>query len=440
MNKNESMELANWVVKVAQNNGADQVAVNISNTRDISVSFHERKPETLTESTQNGLSLQIFAANRYSSHGTNNLKKDALEKFISEAVSMTKYLGEDKFRTLPDPKYYQGMKEIDLQINDPGYDNVTSQQRVELAGKLEEITLSKSSEIVSCSTEYGDNRSFFVKLNSNGFEGSHEETNYYCYTSTTFIDEKGGRPSDYDYSQAKHFKDLAPLEQLAETAIERTRGKLGQTKIASGKYDMIVENRTATRLLSALAGAMQGRALQQKNSFLLDKLGQKIASDKLTITDDPFVEKGMASGLFDGEGMTTKRRVMIDKGVLKSYYIDTYYANKMGVEPTGGSSTNVIVEPGQKTLDELIAMCSKGILVTSFVGGNVNETTGDFSTGIIGMYIENGKIVKPVNEMNITGNHTEIWNRLVELGNDVYTISSWRRPSLYLEGIDFSGL
>lgn len=440
MNKNESMELAHWVVKVAQKNGADQVAVNISNTRDISVSFHERKPETLTESTQNGLSLQVFAANRYSSHSTNNLKKDALEKFIAEAVSMTKYLGEDKFRTLPDPKYYQGMKEIDLQINDPDYDKVTSQQRVELAGKLEDITLSKSSEIVSCSTEYGDNRSFFVKLNSNGFEGFHEETNYYCYTSTTFIDEKGGRPSDYDYSQVKYFKDLAPLEQLAEIAIERTRRKLGQTKIASGKYDMIVENRTATRLLSALTGAMQGRALQQKNSFLLDKLGQKIASDKLTITDDPFVEKGMASGLFDGEGMAAKRRVMIEKGILKSYYIDTYYANKMGVDPTGGSSTNVIVEPGQKTLDELIAMCRKGILVTSFVGGNVNDTTGDFSTGIIGMYIENGKIVKPVNEMNITGNHTEIWNRLVELGNDVYTISSWRRPSLYLEGIDFSGL
>jgi PmbA protein len=440
MNKNESLELAHWAVKVAQKNGADQVAVDISKSRDISVSFHERKPETLTESTKNGLSLRIFAANRYSSHSTCNFKKDALEKFIGEAVAMTRYLGEDKFRTLPDPKYYQGIKDVDLKISDPDYDKVTSQKRVELAGKLEELTLSKSDEIVSCSTEYGDNKTFQIKLNSNGFEGYHEETDFYYYTSTTFIDEKGGRPSDYDYSEAKYFRDLAPLEQLAQNAIERTRRRIGQVKMASGRYDMIVENRAASRILSPLVSAMQGRALQQKNSFLLDKLGQKIACDKLTLIDDPFVPGGMASGLYDSEGMANQRRVIIDKGVLQTYYIDTYYANKMGVEPTGGSRTNVIVEPGEKSLEELVAQCKKGILVTSFVGGNVNDTTGDFSTGIIGMYVENGKIIKPVNEMNITGNHTEIWNRLVELGNDVYTISAWRRPSLYFEGIEFSGL
>jgi len=440
MNKNESLELAHWAVGIAQKNGADQASVDISKSRNISVSYHDRKPDTLNESTQNGLSLRIYANNRYSSHSTCNLKKDALEKFIAEAVALTKYLGEDKFRTLPDPKYYQGMADVDLKINDADYDKVTSQKRVEIASGLEELTLSKSDKIISCTSEYGDTKTFYIKLNSNGFEGSHEETDYYSYVTTTFLDDKGGRPSDYDYDERKYFKDLAPLEQIAQTAIDRTERKLGQTKLASGKYDMIVENRTATRILAPLYSAMQGRALQQKNSFLLDKLGQKIASDKLTFTDDPFVLGGMGSGLFDGEGMVTKKRVMIDKGVLQSYYIDTYYGNKMGVDPTGGSRSNIIIEPGQKTLDELIAQCQKGILVTSFVGGNSNNTTGDFSTGIIGMYIENGKIVQPVNEMNVTDNNNEFWNKLVDVGNDVYAISSWRRPSLYFEGIEFSGL
>ncbi len=440
MNKKESLDLAHWAIKIAQKSGADLASVNIGKSRNISVSYHDRKPENLNESTQNGLSLRVFANNRYSSHSTSNLKKEALEQFIGDAVALTRYLGEDKFRTLPDPKYYEGVKDVDLKINDADYDNITSQQRAELAEKLEDITLAKSDKIVSCSSEYGDTKSFSIKLNSNGFEGTHEETDYYCYVTTTFMDDNGGRPSDYDYTEVKYFKNLAPLEQLAKNTIERTQRKLGQTKLASGKYDMIVENRTATRLLGSLYSAMQGRALQQKSSFLLDKLGQKIASERLTFVDDPFIEGGMGSSLFDGEGMATRKRVMIDKGILKSYYIDTYYANKMGVEPTGGSRTNVVIEPGDKSLDDLIAQCRKGIFVTSFVGGNSNSTTGDFSTGIIGMYVENGKIIKPVNEMNITGNHNDIWNQLADVGNDMYTISSWRRPSLYFTDIEFSGL
>lgn len=440
MNKKESIELAKWAIGIAQKNGVDEAGVNISRSRGISVSFHKRQPETLTEATQNSLSIKIFANNRYSSHNTSNLEKAALEKFIGEAVSMTKYLGEDKFRKLPDPKYYNGQQSIDLNINDAKYDNVTSKQRVEWARAMEDLALSKSDKIISCTSEYGDNKSFLTKVLSNGFEGTREETDYYAYVDTAFKDGEDGRPSDYGYTVARHFDKLDTPEQVAQQAIDRAKRKLGQTKIASGRYDMIVENRAVTRLLGSLYGAMTGRAIQQKNSFLVDKLDQKIASDKLTFIDDPFVERGLASGLFDSEGMAAKKRTIIDKGVLKSYYIDTYYANKMGVEPTRGSKSNVIIEPGTKSIDDLIAQCEKGIFVTSFVGGNSNASTGDFSTGVIGMLVEDGKIIKPVNEMNITGNHTELWHNLVDLGNDVYTISSWLRPSLYFENVEFSGL
>jgi len=160
----------------------------------------------------------------------------------------------------------------------------------------------------------------------------------------------------------------------------------------------------------------------------------------LTVIDDPLIVGGQGSRLYDGDGIAAKKRVIIDKGVLKSYYIDYYYSRKLGMEPTSGGSSNVIIEPGEKTLEQLIAQSKKGILVTGFIGGNSNTATGDFSYGIIGQLIENGKLVKPVNEMNLSGNLTEIWEHLVEMGNDPYPNSAWLRPSMFFRDIFFSGV
>jgi len=208
----------------------------------------------------------------------------------------------------------------------------------------------------------------------------------------------------------------------------------------SGKYDMIVENRSVGRLFYNLYGPMRGSSLQQKSSFLEGELGNKIASEKFTLIDDPFVIGGLGSRLYDSEGMATRKRVKIEKGILKEYFIDTYYGNKLKMEPNSGSTANITLEYGTKSPDDLIKGMNRGILVTNFIGGNSNSTTGDFSTGIMGHYVENGKIVRPVNEMNISGNMNEFWNYLAEVGNDPYIYSSWRLPSLYFTDVQFSGI
>jgi PmbA protein len=148
----------------------------------------------------------------------------------------------------------------------------------------------------------------------------------------------------------------------------------------------------------------------------------------------------LGSRLFDGDGIAARKRVMIEKGVLKNYFIDNYYGKKLGWEPTTASPANIVLEYGNKSFDQLLKEISKGILVTGFIGGNSNSTTGDFSFGLIGMLVENGEIVKPINEMNISGNAREVWNQLVELGNDPYLYSSYRVPSMLFEGIQFSGI
>jgi len=201
-----------------------------------------------------------------------------------------------------------------------------------------------------------------------------------------------------------------------------------------------VENRSGARLISALLGPMRASAVQQKGSCLEGMLGKKIASDKLTLIDDPLLENGLGSRLYDDEGMAAKRRIMIEKGILKSFYVDTYYGRKLSWEPTVGDTSNMTFECGTKSVDEMIAQMGKGIFVTNFIGGNSNSTTGDFSYGIIGQYIENGKMVHPINEMNVSGNILDLWPKLVEVGNDPYIYSQWRRPSMYFKDVEFSGV
>ena len=153
-------------------------------------------------------------------------------------------------------------------------------------------------------------------------------------------------------------------------------------------------------------------------------LNKKIASEKMTVIDDPYLKKGLGSKLFDGEGLAAEKRVMIEKGVLKNYFIDNYYGKKLGWNPTTAGPSNMVYEYGSKSFDELLKEITKGIIVTGFIGGNSNSTTGDFSFGIVGLFVENGQIIKPVNEMNISGNAKEVWNQLVEMGNDPYQYSS----------------
>jgi PmbA protein len=256
----------------------------------------------------------------------------------------------------------------------------------------------------------------------------------------TVKDGETGRPEDWYYATTRFRNELPGPAELGRKAADRALRKIGQKKLESGRYLMIVENRSAGRLLGAMYAPMTGSALQQKSSFLEGMLGKKIASEKLTVIDDPFVEKGLASRFFDDEGLAAQRRAVIEKGVLRYYFIDNYYGKKLGMEPTTGGPSNVLLEYGTRPLEEMIAGVKRGILVTGFIGGNSNSTTGDFSFGIVGLLIEDGKTVRPVNEMNISGNMKEFWNQLSEVGSDPYMYSSRRIPSLAFEGVNFSGL
>lgn len=440
MNNKERLALAEWAMNHAIKCGADQVAISISNTRNIDISFRDKKIEKLQEATSNSLFLQIYTQKRYSGYSTKDLRRESLDKFIGEAVISTRFLSQDEFRSLPDPKYYNGRANINLEINDKEYENLASPQRIEVASLIEEAALAQSDKIISTTAEYSDSYSESILMHSNGFTGERAATMFSAGAEVTVRDPNGSRPEDWYYTATRFKNDTPDPKIIGKLAVERVFRKIGQKKIASGRYDMIVENRASGRLVTILISAMTARALQQKSSFLDGMLGEKIASEKLTLIDDPLIPKGIGSRLFDGDGFSAQKRTVIEKGVLQSFYIDNYYGKKLGMAFTSSNPSNLTFSYGNRNPEEMVKDVKRGILINDFLGGNSNSTTGDFSFGIVGILIENGKLTQPVNEMNISGNAKDLWNQLVEIGNDAYPFSSMRSPSMLFEDINFSGI
>lgn len=438
MTKEEKYNLAKWAMNHALENGAQEASVSISNNRSSSVDVREEKIDKLEQAIQSNLSIRLFVDKKYSAHSTNRLKKEELTRFIEEAIAGTKYLSEDEFRTLPNAELYYKGDGANLNTLDNSFDSIDPQEKIRLAFQTEKEVLGKDPRIVSVSASYYDGLNERVMVTSNGFEGDTSNS-YYGLNAEVSVKSEDARPESY-WSESNIFFDKLKKNGIGSKALKRALNKIGQEKIGSGKMPMIVENRQVGKIFSPLISALNGSAIQQKSSFLIDKLDQQVVSEKLTLTDDPFIKSGRGSRFFDNEGLATKKRLIFEGGILRNYYIDTYYGKKLDMAPTSGSTTNLTFETGSKSLEELISSLDKGILVTGFNGGNCNGTTGDYSYGIEGFLIENGKLAQPVSEMNITGNMKELWSKIGKIGNDVNTTSSWRAPSILFEGVDFSGI
>jgi PmbA protein len=278
-----------------------------------------------------------------------------------------------------------------------------------------------------------------ARVHSNGFRGSRADTAFWTYASVTVKDEDGRRPSDWSAAGVRFISELPPAAEEGRRAAERALARIGSKKGESAVMAMAVDGRAAGRLIGALRGPLSGQALQQKRSFLEGKRGGQVASELFTVVDDPLIVKGFGSRLFDGEGIAAKPIPIVEAGVLRNYYIDTYYGRKLGMPPTTEGPSNLSWKLGERSQARLLADMKDGILVTGFIGGNSNATTGDYSFGVVGFRVRGGAVAEPVAEMNVSGNMTELMMRLVAVGNDPYPYSSMRTPTLVFEGVQFAG-
>ncbi len=434
----EKYELAQWAVNFATKNGAKNAAVIIANSSGSNIEICDKKIDKLEQSIEKGLTIRLYVNNKYAAAATNRLKKEELEFFIKEAINGAQYLSEDEYRKLPNPELYYTGKGKDLEQYDPKIETITPDEKIKIVKAIEDEVLGSDERIISVSASYTDGYTERVMITSNGFKGSRKST-YFSAGASVSVKSGDARPSDGWYESSTNFDKLIKNGQ-GKIALSRALEKIGQEKLHSEKLPMLVENEQVTRLLGPVISALGGASIQQKTSFLIDKLGDKVISDKISIIDDPTIVGAFSSKLFDGEGMTAIKRPVFENGILKTYFIDTYYANKMDVEPTTAGTSNLIFKEGEKDYKGIMKTMKRGILITGFNGGNTNPTNGDFSFGIEGFLIENGQKTTPISEMNITGNMLELWNSVVEIGNDSDEQSSWRTPSILFDGVDFSGI
>jgi PmbA protein len=433
-------QLAQWAVEYALKNGCRAVRLSVYNNSNTSFEIRDMKMDKLQQASENGLSVQLFTDGRFGSISTNRLEKEELERFIKNGIESTRYLAEDNARTLPDASLYYKGGRPDLQLYDRTFTRLQPDDKVALAMHVCDEITGKDKHVISSASSYSDGESFSYRIASNGFEGETAGSYFSLSGEASIKGEGDARPSSCWYESSLYL-DTLPKDGIGRKALERALQKLGQRKTASSRMPVVVDCINASRLLSPVINAIYGSSVQQKDSFLPeDKTGKRVFSDKMTLTDEPHLVRSAGARYFDNEGVATRKMTVFDAGILNTYYIDTYYANKLKVPQTVGSPSILTMPPGTKDLNGLVQSVGRGILVTGFNGGNCNSTTGDFSYGIEGFLIENGRLTQPVNEMNMTGNMIELWSRLAETGNDARPSSSWRIPSLLFDKVDFSGM
>lgn len=435
----ENKQIAQWAIDTAITNGCQQARVSILTGQNNSFEYRDRQLDKLHQSSENKLYIELFVDGRYGSLSTNRIDKNILDKFIRDGIDSTRLLAEDPCRQLPDPNRYYRTDGSDLDLLDNSFDKIDAEQKIALAKQAVEEIIGSDDRIITITASYNDGLGADYMITSNGFETESADTAFDLTVEVTLETGSDARAESYWFDSSIYWNDLQK-EGIGRIALKRALQKIGQRKIKSGVYPMLLDNTTSSRLLAPMISAMFGSALHQKNSFLLDRLNDKIVSDKLTLIDMPHLKRAFGARWHDGEGVATKERTIIEKGVLNTYFIDTYSSLKMNVEPTIASPSILTVELGNKSFYQLLLSIDKGIWVTGFNGGNTNSTTGDFSFGIEGFLIENGVVTTPISEMNITGNILSLWQNLLEIGNDPRESSTRRIPSLLFDNVNFSGI
>lgn len=429
---------AQQAIELCKAAGAKESAATISQSRDVTFEYRDGALEKVKDTTSQGLALQVYAAGRYSSHQTTDLNPARLKSFVAEAVAITRALEPDEYRRITPAELFKDRPVDDLDLVDPAVAEITREQRLAWCEAIDTVARDHE-KVISATAGVYDGSSQSASVSSNGFSGSQEST--YCWygSEITLRDQGDKRAEDAYYVGGPHVASLPAAGDVAATALLRVQSRLNSEKGPSVKTTMVVDAAVAGSLIGRLLGPASAQRVQQGQSYWTNLVGEKAFSDKLTIIDDPLIQRGFASRHYDSEGISARVLPIVEAGVVRNLYVDTYYGLKAGLVPTTGMPSNRRISVGDKSLPQLLADVGNGVYVTSWLGGNADNTTGDFSLGLRGHLIENGQIGRPVGEMNVTGNLRDLFNRLEMVGNDIFPYSTTLSPSLVFSGVDFSG-
>ena len=441
-------ELVKECLVFAGEEGASDARITLTKSTEDQISTLDGEIDKVTRCADRTLNIALFADGRFGSFSSNKLERESLKQFIKGAVQTVKMLSPDPFRKLPERERCcaSALSGKEMDIYDQAYNGIDASARrmaaldAAVSGKVLP-GLPEGVRLVSEEGEYSDSEYDVYVVDSQGLECRHTETSFDYGVEVTIEDASGDKYSDFWWTSSPRLKDF-DASSCGLTAVRRACAQIGALPAESGKYNMVVAANVSSRLVSPLLNALNAYSLQQGNSFLVGSLGRQVFSNNMTILDEPWRKGETGSKLFDSEGVATKEGPIIAGGIVMRFFVNTYMAGKTGFQPTVEEATRprLCAYPSEELDQEgLMRLCGKGILVTDFNGGNCNPATGDFSYGISGQLFENGKPLRPVSEMLVTGNFLTLWKNLIGAGSDYRRCATKLIGSLAFKDVDFSG-
>ena len=412
-------DLARYVNKQAQAKGASESEVEIDVDSGTSVSVRLKELESVTLNNDKSLSITVYFGKKRGIATTSDFSKEAIESCLAAACDIAKFTGEDKAFGLASSKLYP-KKDIELDLYHPFEDSQDAMIAKVLV--VEKTALSFDKRISNSEgANFSTSNNLFVQANSNGFIGGFPSSRH-TISCSVIAKDSSGMQRDYSYSNSRKISNLQSLEEIGETSAQRALNRLMPKPIKTGRYPVIFESQVATSLVSSIVSASSGSNQYRKTTFLLNSLDKKIASENLTINEDPYLRHGNATTYFDGEGVYVKPRVVVDKGFLKGYFLSSYSARRLKMQTTGnaGGAHNLIASSSSHSFKELIKKMGRGLVVTELMGQGLNMVTGDYSRGVAGFWVEEGVIVHAVEEITIAGNMRDMLLNISNIGNDTY--------------------
>ncbi len=431
-------DLISETLHIASKLGASQAEAGLSIAEGMSVSARMRNVETLEYQKDNGLGISVYFGQHKGTASTSSLNKESIQKTVEAACNIAKFTSEDDCAGLADANL-MATQFAELDLYHPW--EIDSEKAIQLALECEASALDHDDAIVNSDGAAVDfNESYAVYGNSHGFLQSRQKTRQSISCSVVAENDKGMQ-RDYWYSVARNPDLLEKVNQIGVKAAQRTIDRLGATKIKTGKYSVMYSPDVAQGIIGHFNSAISGNAQYRKASFLLDAIDSKVFPDFIQLYEQPFLKQSMGAANFDSEGVATTDHKLVIDGIVQSYLLDSYSARKLGRSTTGHASGvhNLAVKDTGKDFSQCLQAMDKGLLVTELMGQGVSTVTGDYSRGAAGFWVENGVIQYPVEEITIASNLKDMFNNIVEIGNDVDKRGNIHCGSIIIENMTVAG-
>ncbi len=435
----QHQDKAEKALKYAKSLGANEASVGFADGEGFSVTARNRAIETVQDYKDQSFNITVYLDKSVGSASSNNLSESAIKATIDKAFSLSSLTATDDCNGLADKeRMAPGAKDLDLYF--PW--NLDIKEAETMAIECEASALEYDDKVINSEgATVGSYVNQSLYANSHGFSGETKSTGH-SISCTAIASDNGLMEMDYDYTSARHYKDLQDHKEIGSLAAKQALDHLGSKKIKTTKAPVVFSPRVSSSLISHLMTAISGSSLYRNASFLVDSKDKKICPEFISIREEPHLKRGFSSCYFDAEGVETVPRCIVENGVLKGYLLSSYSARRLGLDTTGnaGGHHNLIVEPtADENLESMIKNIDSGFLVTGLIGYGVNIVNGDYSRGANGFWIENGEIAYPVSEVTVAGNLKDMLMRIITIGNDPEKKGSIFSGSVLIDDLMIAG-